>query len=81
MISRGLIERTPDIDGFNYQAGEVATPFMSSLTAKYSLELMTRAHWVANRFENSSTEEIRRTTNTLFEKWASQFLPNSTKGH
>jgi hypothetical protein len=75
MISRGLIERIPNDDGFNYIAGEAAAPFMTSLTAEYSRQLMDRANWAVNRFENVSTEEVRRMTHRLFEKWSSQFQP------
>lgn len=78
MISRGLIERIPNDDGFNYIAGEAAAPFMTSLTAEYSRQLMDRANWAVNRFENVSTEEVRRMTHRLFEKWSSQFQPIQT---
>jgi len=80
MISRGLIQRIPKNDGFNYLAGESAAPFMSFLTAEYSRQLMERAHWAVRRFENVPTEEVRRITHRLFEQWTSQFQPIQTTG-
>lgn len=80
MMSRGLVQRIPKDDGFNYLAGETAAPFMSSLTAEYSQQLMDRAYWAVSRFENVSTEEVRRITHRLFKKWSSQFQPIQTSG-
>ncbi|MBF0185558.1 MAG: threonine transporter [Magnetococcales bacterium] len=80
MISRGLIHRIPAEDGFNYVAGETAAPFLASLTAVYSRHLIERAEWAVNRFEQMSTEEIRRITHRLFEKWSSQFQQVGTIG-
>jgi len=78
MMSRGLIQRIPKSDGFNYLARETAAPFMSSLTSNYSRQLMERAYWAVKGFENIPTEEIRRITHHLFEKWSSQFQPIQT---
>lgn len=80
MMSRDLVQRVPKDDGFNYLAGETAAPFMSSLTSEYSRQLMDRANWAVSRFENVSTEDIRRITHRVFEKWSSQFLPIQTTG-
>ncbi|GAB6142300.1 threonine transporter [Methylosoma difficile] len=80
MLSRGLIQRIPKDDGFNYLAGEVAAPFMSSLTAEYSQQLMVRANWAVKQFENVSTEDVRRITHRLFEEWTSQFQPIQRTG-
>ena len=80
MMSRDLVQRVPKDDGFNYLAGETAAPFMSSLTSEYSLQLMDRASWAVSRFENVSTEDIRRITHRVFEKWSSQFQPIQSTG-
>lgn len=80
MMSRGLIQRIPKDNGFNYLAGEAAAPFMSSLTAEYSQQLMARAYWAVSRFENVSTDEVRRITHRLFEQWTSQFQPIQKTG-
>lgn len=75
MMSRGLVQRVPADDGFRYVAAESAGPFVSSLTADYSRKLRERADWAVDRFHGVPTEEIRRITHRLFEKWASQFQP------
>lgn len=73
MISRNLVQRIPADDGFNYLAGESASPFLVSLTADYSERLKERAKWAVNRFAEVPTAEIRQITHQLFENWSSQF--------
>jgi ABC-three component (ABC-3C) system Middle Component 2 len=80
MMSRGLVQRIPKDDGFSFVAGETAAPFIATLTARYSQRLLERAEWAVNRFEKVPTEEIRRITHRLFEKWSSQFQPMQTIG-
>ena len=75
MASRGLVQRIPAEDGFSYVAGETAAPFIASLTADYSRRLRERAAWAIGRFEDVPTEEIRRITHRLFERWSSHFQP------
>lgn len=75
MMSRSLVQRMPSDDGFSYIAGETAAPFISSLKADYSQRLMERAEWAVGRFQSVPTEEVRRITHRLFEKWSSQFQP------
>lgn len=73
MMSRGLVQRIPAEDGFNYLAGEAASPFLGSLTADYSGKLKMRARWAVDRFDGVSTIEIRKITHRRFENWSSQF--------
>lgn len=73
MMSRGLVQRIPAEDGFGYVAAETAAPFITSLEAGYTRKLNARAEWAVNRFQDTSTEEIRRITHRLFERWSSQF--------
>ena len=81
MTSRGLVQRIPADDGFGYVAGETAAPFIASLTADYSRRLRERADWAVGRFQDVPTEEIRRITHRLLERWSSQFQPvQSIKG-
>lgn len=75
MMSRGLLQRIPTSDGFSYVAGETAAPFIASLTADYSRRLSNRAQWAVDRFQDVPTDEIRRITHRLFERWSSQFQP------
>ena len=80
MMSRGLVQRLPSVDGISYVAGEAAAPFLSSLTVDYLVRLRERAEWVTRRFEGVSTEEISRITHRYFERWSSQFQPTETIG-
>ena len=80
MMSRGLVQRMPNDDGFSYIAGETAAPFISYLKAEYSQRLIERAEWAIYRFQSMPTEEIRRITHRLFEKWSSQFQPIQPTG-
>jgi len=80
MMSRGLVQRIPADDGFSYVAGETAAPFIASLTADYSRRLRQRAEWAVSRFQDVPTEEIRRITHRLFERWSSQFQPVQSTG-
>lgn len=78
MMSRGLVERLPDQNGIVYRAGENAAPYLSALTAPYTIKLRERAAWAVAHFEAASTEEIRSITQRFFEKWSSQFLQPQT---
>lgn len=73
MMSRSLVQRIPNDDGFSYVAGEAAAPFMASLAEEYSVRLKERAHWAVRRFANMPTEDLRRFTHRLFAKWSNQF--------
>ncbi|TRD00143.1 threonine transporter [Mesorhizobium sp. WSM4303] len=80
MMSRGLVKRIPSNDGFSFVATETAWPFISSLTADYSRRLSERAEWAVDRFQDVATEDIRRITHRLFERWSSQFQPIQSPG-
>lgn len=73
MMSRNLVQRTPDKKGFNYLAGETASPFLKSLASPYSQKLKERASWVIDNFADVPTVSIRKTTRKLFKNWSEQF--------
>lgn len=73
MMSRGLIVRVVDNNGFSYRASELAGTILDSFESEYLRELRFRANWVAEQFSDSSDEEIRRTMENIFEKWIDQF--------
>lgn len=75
MMSRNLVQKISNKNGFSYVASETAAPFMSSLTVEYTRHLKERAEWAVQRFKNIPTEEVRRVTHRLFENWSSQFQP------
>lgn len=73
MMSKGLIERHAVSDGISYGAGEMASPYLASLTAPYTMQLRERARWLVGNFAGFSTEEIRRLIRGFFEHWTSEF--------
>lgn len=75
MISRGLVERIAYPDGFHYRASEAAAPFMSALTAPYSLELRDRARWAIETFGDMTTDAVRLITQRFFQRWTTEFQP------
>lgn len=80
MMSRRLIRRQSTQEGFRYIADDTAAPFMIALTAEYSRRLRVRAEWAVKHFEDASTEDIRRITSRLFERWSSEFQLATSPG-
>lgn len=73
MMSKGLIERRVAPAGIEYVASETASPYLSSLTAPYTLRLRERAQWLVSNFHGFSTEEIRALIQRFFQRWSSEF--------
>lgn len=79
MVSRGLIQRVVNEDGFSYRACEIAETFLASLASQYMLALKERADWVAHTFSGISDEELRHLVNSIFEQWMDQFQGEQTQ--
>ena len=73
MMSRGLISREPTLSGIQYTAADSANPFLEALNSTYMFKLKERAAWVAERFRDSSSDEISNTTRSFFNDWTTQF--------
>lgn len=73
MMSKGLIERQVAAGGIEYAASDVASPYLASLTAPYTLRLRERAQWLVSNFHGFSTEEIRGLIQRFFQRWSSEF--------
>jgi len=73
MVSRNLIERIVDVNGFSFRASELAATFLESLSSNYMHGLKERATWVAKKFADVSDENIRQTMDTIFHQWIEQF--------
>jgi len=56
--SRGLVSEVPTAEGFLWQAGEPAAPFVECLTTKYHQLLCARAKWVVENFGSWSELEL-----------------------
>lgn len=73
MISRGLIERVPEVSGIGYRAGEMAETFLASLSAHYLAELCARGEWVVETFGPLAPDELRKTMDDIFGRWIDEF--------
>ena len=73
MMSKGLVERFTVTVGIEYSAGDMASPYLASLSAPYTLRLRERAQWLVSNFEGFSTDELRALIRRFFERWSSEF--------
>lgn len=73
MMSKGLIERHATSEGIEYAAGDIASPYLASLTAPYTMQLRERARWLVTNFADFSTDEIRGLIHRFFQHWTSEF--------
>ncbi len=73
MISRGLISRNFGSSGIEYQAEDIAGPFIDALNTPYLVKLKKRANWVCDRFRNVSPEELENFIKKIFDKWTIEF--------
>jgi hypothetical protein len=56
--SRGLVDEVPTSDGFLWQAGEPAAPFVECLTTTYHQRLRARAKWTVESFGAVSETQL-----------------------
>jgi len=56
--SRGLVREIPTAEGFLWQAGEPAAPFVECLTTRYHQLLRARAKWTVENFGEASDTEL-----------------------
>jgi hypothetical protein len=73
MISRGLIEKSATLTGLKYQAGEFSETFLSTLTSKYTLELIFRSKWVILKYGNYENDLLRQTLRQFCDQWIEEF--------
>jgi hypothetical protein len=73
MVSRGLVNRQPTLDGITYYAGEIAETFLASLESRYLGELQERARWVVENFGTMQEDIFRSTMSKAVDQWVEQF--------
>lgn len=73
LVGRGLLERQIHEDGVFFCASEISAPFVTSLTAKYNLDLWARASWAVEEFGALGALQIRERFSGLFDAWSTQF--------
>ena len=75
MISRNLISRSPETEGFQFSAQETAGAFLDNLRSPYMLQLRERAGWVVSRYDGFSANELDAVVKHLFAAWTTEFQP------
>ena len=80
MISRGLVEHLISSNGFEYEASDNASAFLSMLSSRYILKLKERAEWVAETFGNSSLQDLKEIEQSFFRNGSTQFQPLEISG-
>lgn len=75
MISRNLVIRSPERQGFQFYAQETAGAFLDNLRSSYILQLRNRADWVVSRYDGFSVSELNAVVKQLFEAWTTEFQP------
>lgn len=72
-MSRGLVERCSEPDGFRFAATEEAAPFLDSLTSPYCNELRDRANWVISSFGPLNALELDAIVTDNLGRWGAEF--------
>lgn len=73
MMSRSLIRRELQTDGFLYAAEDAAGAFLDNMRSPYIAQLRDRADWVVSAFDGLSTDELNAVTKCLFDAWTTEF--------
>lgn len=79
-MSRGLVERRMEPDGFRFVATEGAAPFLDCLVAPYCDELRVRADWVVGSFGQLDPRELDALVNENLGRWGAEFEFEATLG-
>lgn len=68
-----LVDVEDTEDGIVFSASEEAPSFLDLLQAPYTVELKRRAQWMAYRFAELSTGEIKAVVEERIGRWTSEF--------
>ena len=69
MQSKKLVEFTPSSEGFLYSATESSAPFINNMRSTYLYNLKERANWVALKYAQYTSSEIREEIRGIFKIW------------
>lgn len=73
LLSRKLIERSPEDTGIVYRASDEAQTFLDNLASQYMEGLRTRAEWIAETFADMTDAELGSFIGERFAKWTTEF--------
>lgn len=80
MMSRGLVNRLSEPNGFYYTVTDTAGAFLAMLSSRYISKLKERAEWVTETFGESTPEELKMMERQFFQAWSVQFQPFESVG-
>lgn len=80
LVSKELIDVAPDETGFCFQINEAGIKFLSFFQTTYFVELVERAFWVANKFSNLPTPNLRMIIDEKIPHWGSEFTSIEQSG-
>lgn len=70
---RGLAKETPSPNGFRWSASESAGAFLDALVSPYARGLRQNAMWLAERFGDTSDENLRQFVEQNLGRWGAEF--------
>jgi len=73
MFARELIEKHLSKLGITYVASPLTAPFIDLLKTDYSVELRSRAKWVADEFGSMDDDKLRKFMEDNIGKWGAEF--------
>jgi hypothetical protein len=73
MMSRSLVRREAQGEGFLYSADDLATSFLDNMKSRYTIALRHRAQWVASTFDELSADDLTSIIGRLFASWTIEF--------
>lgn len=73
MMSRSLVRRMFDVQGFIYSADDAAASFLDNIKSPYIVAIRDRAAWVAATFDALSADELDSIIRRMFELWTIEF--------
>jgi len=77
MIAKGLIEAKYSKSGITYAATEVSSPFLDSLQAIYTREIIEIADWVVEVFGGYNIDDLKALVNGNLNVWGGEFINES----
>lgn len=77
MIAKGLIAADYSEAGITYAATEMASPFLDSLQANYTREIVDIADWVVKVFSSYNIDDLKALVNGNLNIWGGEFVNES----
>lgn len=75
MMSRALVRREFQAQGFLYAAEDAAAAFLDNMRSRYIFDLRERAEWVAETFDALAAADLDSVVGRLFQSWTIEFQP------